>query len=208
MQVQQIYSQRKTPPGLQEHMLRVAAVAQVILNHWTGPTINKEAIITTCLFHDIAKPLTFDMSKQEQFVNSDEELQALQEHHDDLISRYGIEEHPALLKIFSELNLSEDACRLVDNLEWHYIPRLLKVNDIESLIPIYCDMRVGPRGVLSMEDRIENLLTRAQVDNLEELILSGKELERLLSQNVSIDLNSIDDLQIASVMEELQLREL
>lgn len=41
-------------------MLRVASLASIVLDQWSGEEISKNDIVTCALFHDIAKPVTFD----------------------------------------------------------------------------------------------------------------------------------------------------
>jgi len=61
MKTKQIYEEYMIPKNLQEHMLRVAALAEVLLENWTKGNIDKSEIIKACLFHDIAKPITPDL---------------------------------------------------------------------------------------------------------------------------------------------------
>ena len=191
MKIKQVYSKYKTFQNLQEHMLRVSAVAQVILDNWTGEEINKKAIIQTCLIHDIGKPIEFDMSKQSQYVSSQKKLEEIREVHQYLIDNYGTDEHKATGKIGEEMGFGKTTLKLLNNLEWSCISKLLEKNDIESLIPIYCDMRVGPKGVLSMKERIADLQKRTQSGDTTQLIEDGINLEKLIAENTNVDLDSI-----------------
>jgi hypothetical protein len=199
MNPSKIYNQYGIPLNLQEHMLRVGALASILLDHWIGPTVNKPAIIQTCLFHDIAKPLTFDMASQAKYVNSAQELESIRHTHDSLIARYGHNEHQAAIKIFKEMGCLPHSIELINDLEWIYLPRLLKANKLDSLIPIYCDMRIGPKGILSMPDRLADLQTRKQVEGINVILESGKLLEQTISQNINTDPNILTatDLNLA-----------
>lgn len=193
MKVKEIYQKYRTPENLQEHMLRVAALGTVILDTWTGITVDTNAIVQTLLFHDIAKPVTFDISKQGQFIRDPIKLSKLKEDIMFLIDNYGTSEHSAAMKIFQEIGLSSNAQRLIDNLEWHYIEKLIDARDIESLITIYCDMRIGPKGILKISERIVELHERAPIKDLQQRLKSAKRLENLISENLSSDPNSITD---------------
>ena len=63
MLIKDIYKKYLLPRNLQEHMLRVAALSEIILDDWKDGCADAHAITTTCLFHDIAKPLTFEAEK-------------------------------------------------------------------------------------------------------------------------------------------------
>ncbi len=179
-------------------MLRTAAFADILLEHWTGPEVDRKAIVQAAIFHDLAKPMTFDLAKQADFGLSPEEIARLAELQERLKRDYGEAEHQASVKICQEIGCSPKAVQLVDNLEWSYIPRLIKENDLESLVLIYADIRIGPKGVLNIKDRHTELRTREDFDNLEERVQNAENLERLISQNVSIDVNSITNDQVNS----------
>lgn len=208
MTVSQIYTQFGTPEYLQLHMLRVASLASLLLDSWIGDEIDKKSVLIACLFHDVAKPITFDMSKQEQFVSSDKELEVLQRHHDELIFKYGAEEHAALLEIFKEFKFDEKSQGIVNNLEWSLVDKLLSQNDIESLIPIYADMRISPTGLFSIEKRVLELNKRAPIKNLDDLLLSSRTLESEISKHTSIDLSSISNNQLNKKLEKLAQTEI
>jgi hypothetical protein len=203
MTVAQVYAQYKVLPNLQQHMLRVAAFCEVLSKSWTGITIDTQAMIHTCLFHDIAKPITFDMSKQAQYVKSAAELEEIRQIHQNLIAKYGSNEHVAAIRVFQEIGLGVEAERLIDNLEWDYIPRLLQENDVASLIVIYSDMRIGPRGVLSIAERMENLRARAGVAHYEEQLVAGLELEKLMNENSNGRAQNITDQELESPIKRL-----
>ncbi len=193
--IHQIHTNFQTPKNLQEHMLRVAGLAKIITKNWTGDVINSEAIIQSCLIHDIAKPLHFDLTKQAQFGMTETEVEALDNLQKRLVTDYSPIEHQAVLKICQEIGYSADAIRLVDNLEWENVPKFLEGNDLESLIPIYCDMRISPYGIKSLSDRIDDLKTRYYgTSELEDLKRAGLKMEEVIQNHVGVDLKEIIDV--------------
>lgn len=196
MKVKQIYKEYMVPQNLQEHMIRVAALAEIILAHWTSKKVDKKAVVHACLFHDIAKPMTFDPSKQTQFGMPPKNIAKLKELQKRIKEDYGTDEHHATVKICEDIGLISAAVKLVDNLEWKRVPKLLKENDIESLIPIYCDMRIGPKGILSLEERLKELKERVSVKDYADNVKNGTVLEQLIRTNAEIDLNSVSDIQL------------
>lgn len=196
MNVRDIYTTYGTPENLQQHMLRVAGLGSIVLQHWIGRALEAEAIIDTLLFHDIAKPVTFDVAKQARFVTSASELKKLEDTITSLITHFGSDEHLAALKIFQEIGLNAKAQHVIDNLEWHYTDRLIEELDLEALIAIYCDMRIGPDGILKITERIMELHARVPVQNLDERLASARRLEDLISNNMSIDPNRITNEQV------------
>ncbi|RJQ26158.1 HD domain-containing protein [Candidatus Parcubacteria bacterium] len=203
MKIHQIYKDYKIPQSLQEHMLRVAALAQIIVEEWKDLQIDKLSIVQTCLFHDIAKSMTFDLAKQKQFGMLEEDIENLRKHQENLKSKYGKDEHLATVKICEKIGLSKTSVKLVNNLEWSYIPRLINNKNIESLIPIYCDMRIGPKGILSLKDRLDDLKNRVGMDNYQETLENANKVEEIITQNIKTNINSITDNQINLKFKEL-----
>lgn len=204
MRTQRVYETYQTPKNLREHMLRVAALAEIILEHWTGKALQTEAIVQACLFHDIAKPIHFDLSKQAEFGMSPRQIAHLEALQKRLTARYGSDEHQVTVQIVKDIGCLQTAVRLVNNFEWKYVPRLLRAGDIESLIPIYCDMRIGPKGIMVLQDRVGELKVRDHdTRNWDELLQAGEELERKLEQFVNIDLHKIEDRQLTSCFDHL-----
>ena len=172
-------------------MLRVAGLGWMVVNAWTGPKLDKDSIIQTLLFHDIAKPVTFDLSKQAEFGLSSDRLEKLKQDTNYLVHHYGSDEHQVALKIFQEIGLSPESQRLIENLEWHYTDDLIKKNDLSALITIYSDMRIGPQGLLLIKQRVLELHSRMPIQNLTERLDSADRLEAIIAQNTDIDLTKI-----------------
>ncbi len=193
MKISQIYTAYMIPKNLQEHMLRTASFAMILLENWIGESVEKEAIVQACVLHDIAKPMDFDLAKQAQFGMSQDEIDELEKLQIRLKRDYGDNEHQATVKICKKVGCTSTAVILVNNLKWSYVPRLMAKNDILSLIPIYCDMRIGPKGILSLDERIEDLKKREGNKDSEEKATNGRKLEALVTENTSLDLNSITD---------------
>ena len=65
------------------------------------------------------------------------------------------------------------------------------------MIPIYCDMRIAPNGILLLKDRLEELKNRDHdSDDLDQQAKDGLRAEAIIQKNVSIDLNEITDKQL------------
>jgi hypothetical protein len=45
MNPSKIYNQYGIPLNLQEHMLRVGALASILLDHWIGPTVDRKSVV-------------------------------------------------------------------------------------------------------------------------------------------------------------------
>lgn len=196
MNVMQIYEKYIIPNNLQKHMLRVAGVSQIITTFWTGPTINKSAILSTCLFHDMANIIKFDFSKSSLFKEEDSREDYWKKIQLQFIEKFGTDIHNATLTIAKEICLAPNVVSLIKKLKWENIQRVIESKDFESAITIYCDMRVGPHGILSLQDRLDNLKTRTTFADSAFYKKTAPHLEIMLQKYISIPLDSISDTQL------------
>lgn len=194
MKVRKVYKDFQIPQNLQEHMLRVGALLKIIKDNWQGEEIDWEALIQAGLLHDIAKPLNFDLAKQAQFGMTPPEIENLRQLQVRIQREFGEKEHEACIKILLEVGGKPRAAELLNSLEWEYIERLWQNKEIESLVLIYADMRIGPKGILSLPERL-NELRRREPKSLDfELLLKyGLMVEAEIQKQMSLKINRITE---------------
>jgi hypothetical protein len=199
MTIKQAYEEYMIPSNLQRHMLTVGALAEFVHKYWKDGRLNKNTLVKSALLHDIAKPINFDLSKQASYGMTEKDISKLDRLQKKL-KLLGGNEHEIAIKICENIGCSKEVIETVGNTDWSYIPRLIKENNMGSLFVIYCDMRVGPNGVLSMEQRLEELKQRTgeswHVEN-------GIKVETIIKMNVSIDLRDVNNESINPDNEEL-----
>lgn len=172
-------------------MLRVASLGKHICDNWVGLPIQKEDVIWTSLMHDIAKPMSFKLDVTEKFVSSKAELERLKILKNNLIQKYGTDEHLAMGSICREIGLSNRICSHLENFDWLQAESFLESENWEGLIPIYCDMRISPYGIMHVEERITDLATRTPVTNFRQLLHSGQRVQEELQKHVAVTLSKI-----------------
>lgn len=203
MNVQQIYNQYLIPPNLQKHMLRVAALSQILVKNWQGKNLDKDSIVLACVFHDMANIIKFHFDKAQLFKEEASQVDYWKEVQAETIKKYGNDVHLATFKICQEIGLPEKALTLIKNLNWNETLKILKQADFESAIPVYCDMRMGPHGIMPIKNRIDNLSTRTNSYDFNFLQKAAALLAETLQENISIHLNEITDQQIENRFNEL-----
>jgi hypothetical protein len=204
MTVSEAYKEYIIPRNLGEHMLRVAALARIITDNWNGSKLEAIDIVKACALHDLAKPMTFDLAKQAQFGMSQEEIDDLASLQNRLKTSYGENEHHASVKLCQDLGCNQQSVKIADNLEWSYIPQLIERGETESLIAIYSDMRIGPKSILLLLDRLTELKNRTDSKEYNQNVVNGTKLEQLIQQNCSLDLTSVTEYQLESLFSELK----
>ncbi len=150
--VSQIYQHHGVLLQLQFHMLRVAGVAELILQNWSGPPVDRNPIIRVLLLHDIGNlvKMPSDPSESSLTARVRAEYQA----------QYGNDDHVVSLAIARGLGLSDGELSLMEGKVFVKNPETAQSNDYARKIGAYADQRVAPDGVVSLESRLQEAQTR------------------------------------------------
>lgn len=197
MQVNEIYIQYNIPSNLQKHMLRVAALSQIIAENWINGKLDKISIVSACLFHDMANIIKFNFDKPLLFEEEKHRINYWKKIQRGVLQTYGTNIHKATLKICKEIGLSERVQMLINKLKWSNSLSIIKNQDFESAICIYCDMRIGPFGILSLQERLTNLQKRNTMFDFDFISSSAASLEKFIQRNISVSTDLITDNQLS-----------
>lgn len=204
-----IYREYKIMPNLQEHMLRVAAVASVICDNWQGELIDKKSIVTACLLHDIGNIIKFRFNLSEDEQNPD--IEYWRGVRNEFIEKYGTDEHHATIDIVKELGQSEKVISYIDGVGHDKFGQQIERDDMGIKIVNYADTRVSPYGIVSYQERMDDVLSRYrshpqfigdEVHN--DFVTSGYVVEEQIFKQVSIKPEYINDLATSEIIEELK----
>ena len=211
--IQTIYDRYQIMPQLQLHQLRVAAVAALICERF-GKPVDAESITLACLFHDMGNIIKSDFSRFPEFLQP-KGLTYWQGVKDEFIAKYGMDEHDATEAIAQEL-LPQGAIEVLLRIGF----RNAKKNDADSALEYkianYSDMRVGPYGVMSMEERVEEGRKRYAGrkhpvsdllgDEFESYVKALKNIEQGIFADTDLVPVDITDAAIAPLMEKLRVK--
>jgi hypothetical protein len=205
----EIYKEYEVMPNLQDHMLRVAAVAFLICDGFNEP-IEKEEIISACLLHDMGNIIKFNL---EHFPESLEPkgLDYWTKIKEKYIEKYGKDDHVATKIIAKEIGVSNNIIELIEYVGFFKAT----INEFEKLFKYkicnYSDMRVCPYGVLSLRERISEAHGRYKdrkhsisSDSFESLSLSFHNMEKQIFLKCKIKPEDINNETISSVVLELK----
>lgn len=196
MTVTQIYDRYHIPINLQEHMLRVAAVGQLVCESLRFVEFRQDRVLTVLLLHDMGNILKFKFERVELFAPEDQDRVAeMQKIQQEFREKYGETPDEATLAIMREIGVDEKAVDLCHRSHGERLEAIVADDDWEEKVCFYADMRVGPFGVLSVEDRFADLVVRYPHNEKRigvQLSLSQK-LERQLQARSSHPLSALDD---------------
>lgn len=209
MNILEIYKKYSLPENLQLHMLRVAASANLIIDNWNGPKLDKKSIIRVCLLHDMGNILKIP----EDFSN-DEGFKKTRKFY---FEKYGTNEHEANMEIGKLEGLTEEELIILDGKRSRKNEETLKSNSYEIKICAYCDQRVAPDGVVDIKNRLEDAKVRykdrplsvwSDEKKANRMIECALEIEMQIMKYCSINSEDINDKTISSYIENLKKYEI
>ena len=224
MNILEIYRKYQIMPQLAEHQLKVAAVADVILGSLVPPQppfghllpqgegILKD-VVSACLLHDMGNIVKFDLTKgqglyPELFIKS-EERAYWENVKQEFVEKYGSISHQATDGILKEMEISNRILELVDGVGFDQAVDKLQSEDFGKKICAYSDMRVGPKGVISLEERFADLRVRYKshpegAQNREVFEDALRQIERQIFERCKIRPEQITEQAIKPLVGELK----
>jgi hypothetical protein len=212
MIVRELYERYQVPPWLQLHQLRVAAVGEVLAKGIQGA--DSALVLSTCLLHDIGAIVKFDFTYTThsalRSLCPSEEIPHWEAVQEKIRARYGIEEHDATEGILNELGKDVER-RIFDQMGLRNMAQILASEDRNLQIAQYADMRVGPFGILSIQERLADGAARYAASWKEDgtahiadsFPANVQKLEDLLFARIALRPEDITDASIAARIEEL-----
>lgn len=205
MNIIEIYKKYYLPENLQMHMLRVAACSNLIIDNWTGPNIDKQAIIRVCLLHDMGNIVKIpeDFSKEQEFLKIRKKY----------FDKYGTNDHEINLEIGKQEGLTEQELTILDGKRSRKNEETLKSNSYERKICAYCDQRVAPDGVVSIKERLEDAKVRyknkplsvwSNEEKANHLIECSLGIESQIMKYCKLKPEDINDFSIKKYIEQLK----
>ncbi len=190
-------------PNLQEHQLRVAAVAKQICDNLSVP-VDTKTVVKACLLHDMGNIIKADLahwqSVKEEFIN-----------------KYGPDDGRANLVIAKEVGITQPALDLIGGIGFTKLPKILATGSLELQLCEYSDLRVSPHGVVPIEERLQEgrrryekqgdrvMLDIAEFNKHADVL---RQMEKQLFAQAQIGPADITDESVASIIEQLKTYEI
>jgi hypothetical protein len=203
--ITEIYDTYRIFSGLREHQVRVAAVASTIVNAAYEP-LPKEAIIAACLLHDMGNIIKAPLGSLPELLEP-EGISYWQTVKEDFVKTYGLDEHIATVRIAREIGVSNEVIHLIESFGFGKSFLRRDSMTLPEKICGYADMRVGPFGIISLEERLRDLSVRyaqrrsllGQESDFESLCEAQREVEKQIFGCVDVRPEDITDDILVSV---------
>jgi len=208
--ITEIYTEYKIPPNLQRHMLWVAAIATIICDNFEEP-LPKEDIVTACLLHDMGNIVKYELGYFPEFMEP-QGLAYWQNVQNEFREKYSADEHKITFLIAKELGLSDRIVELASGNGFQLLCMCRDSEDIPMKMMHYCDNRVGPYGILSYDERMEEAKNRyknRKDNNLTEeerqkFVACGRDIEKQIFAKCKIKPEDINDETVKPIIEKLK----
>lgn len=207
-----IYKTYKIMPNLAMHQLRVASVMYLIIKN-LNIEVNEDIAIQVGLLHDMGNIIKFDLNFFPEFTKP-LGLEYWQNVQNEYFEKYGHDEHKATQDILKELNVNQKVIDIDKDMVFGLLCDNKDKQNWELKLLHYADMRVGPYGIISYEDRMEDARKRYEKKLDDEmtreggrrelLLYCGKDIERQIFANCKIKPEDINDESTKDIIEELK----
>ena len=210
MKITEIYKKYKIPKNLQEHQLKVAAVASTICDNFKQK-IDKKSVITAALLHDMGNIIKFDLGKFPEFLEP-EGIEYWQQVKEEFRKKYGEDEHDATYKIAEEIGVNKSVFEIIQGYGFSKYEQTYKNPKMEVKIAAYSDHRVTPYGIASLQARIDDLKKRyspeespsKEAEYYHKSSLFAKKVEKQIFENCKIKPEDIIDKNVNPLIKKLK----
>lgn len=205
MTIQSFYEKCQVPSNLQRHMYMVAAVGAHIADHWDRPNeLDRARIIKGLLLHDTGNIIKFDFSRPDILGEAERnDLEKWKRIQAEFTQQYGNED-VATHALARLSGADEKVLEILDAVGSSKLQKALETKDWNKKIACYSDFRIGPCGVLTVNERFDDIVARYRgrghvMSDIEETERKRQRcllLENELQEHVSIDLQQLDKQKI------------
>lgn len=206
MTIRELYKKYHIMPQLVEHQLRVGYVGKIIAENWVDPC-DAQLVTKVCLLHDMGNIVKFDLSNRdvEKFgvIAEVEFWREIQQQYRD---KYGKDANEATSKILKEAQLEEYGKYIAEEAKLYFAEAndaMLSKASVASIILMYADCRVVPKGLVSYRERINDLQERYGGIGTPTWYDWTFWFEDWMQSKVKLDLNSITEEVAQSNFDEL-----
>ena len=169
-----------------------------------------QSIVLACLFHDMGNIIKSDLDRFPQFLEP-EGRQYWQTIKDDFLKKYGGNENAATHAMAKEIGLPREAMDCLSRIGFSHATENEIASSYEGKICNYADMRVGPHGVLPMEERIAEARKRYEgrkhsisSNDFDSRAGSLRSIEKQIFEKTAARPEDITDNAIESIITELK----
>ncbi len=212
MTIKALYENYQIPSNLQRHMCMVAAVGMYIVDHWDKPNdLDRVRIAKGLLLHDTGNIIKFDFSRPDLLGDAErKDLEKWKKVQFEFTQKYG-DEDTATHALARQSGVDEKVLEILDAVGSAKLQKALETTDWNKKIACYSDFRIGPFGVLTVNERFDDIVARyrgrghamSDIEETERKRHRCLQLENELQAHLTFNLQTLDASQIEKGSKEL-----
>ena len=176
-------------------------------------SVNVQHVILAGLFHDMGNIIKSDLAHFLDFVEP-EGIEYWESVKSEFLREYGDDAHSANVAIAKKIGLFTEVVSLIDNAGFSRMEKIFVSESFELKVFEYGDIRVGPRGILSIAERLAEARARYEAriklksyyetdDDFEKLSNAALKLEKQIFEHVTLTPADINDRAVEPLIKEL-----
>lgn len=151
MTIWDAYETYRIMPNLRLHQMRVAALARELA---IALNADHELVTQVGLLHDMGNILKSDFSQFPPEFYGEKGVEYWEGVKREYAATYGTDEHAATETIAREIGVPSNVIDMINSMGFSKMPAILETGSRELQVIQYADLRVGPHGVTSLEERM------------------------------------------------------
>lgn len=185
----------------------VTGIGVYLGNHWHGPTLDWQRIKITGLVHDLGNVVKFDLDKHPEYLGKEQtRVEYWKQVQKQVIEKYGADDHEATKRMLTEIGIGQEMQATILDKSFGNSIKIAAGRDWYAKILAYCDMRVLPGGIGTLDERLQDVRERmpkyANRPDFEELLAANRAIEKEIQENSDVPVSQISD-ETVSVDEKL-----
>lgn len=195
-------------------MLRAASVGALICDNWKNESaIDKKLIIQALLIHDMGNIIKFKLDSSTMLSSEEKKnIDYWKKEQESYRNRFNNNDHEATWGIAKKIKAHKDVVYILENSGSSKLQEVIDSQNYNLGIVTYADLRCAPNAIVDLNSRFDDVVKRYKetdhaLSDLEEVKKRrklGLQLEKILKQFITIDLNDISDDSIKPYYEKLQ----
>jgi hypothetical protein len=196
-----IYEELEVLPNIREHQARVAGIILVCKAHWRGPAVNWDDAVAAALIHDLGNLIkaNLDTPLGQEILGpiECERIEYWKETKRQMITKYG-DEYTATRALAERIGASRQVIAIFTTASFSHGIAIIENNDWETKLVAYADRVVGPFGVLTLDERMQEAnrrygYTKHPSDARPPILQAAYDLQVQMQSAVSVPLDSITE---------------
>lgn len=198
--IQEIYTTYIIPPNVVRHMKQVAAVGMFCISNWTGPQLDNTSLIEALLLHDLGNIIKFKQPFMGELTENLEYWIKVQEEYK---QKYGNDVHHATISILKDIHVLPSCINIVEGMKTIAMEHNI-VNMWEAKIGDFCDTCVTPQGIEGFDARVQDLVTRYNLDEKSQKVQNWKENANEVSKYLSINIHEVQSFDFSQYLKNVK----